>query len=69
MQVKARPPTFVVWVSGSTPLSATSQRFMAAQIRREFGFAGVPLRVSIRYKLARRLRTGNMNEGRGGRRR
>lgn len=54
MQVKARPPTFVAWVSGSTALSAPSQRFVAAQIRKEFGFGGVPIRIAVRLKQPRR---------------
>ncbi|EFN56363.1 hypothetical protein CHLNCDRAFT_144853 [Chlorella variabilis] len=53
-QVKARPPTFVAWVSGSTALSAPSQRFVAAQIRKEFGFGGVPIRIAVRLKQPRR---------------
>ncbi|KAL4448459.1 hypothetical protein ABPG75_005678 [Micractinium tetrahymenae] len=53
-QVKARPPTFVVWVRGSAPLSVPSTRFVAAQIRKQFGFGGVPLRIQVRQKQPRR---------------
>jgi ribosome-associated GTPase EngA len=49
-QVKARPPTFVVFVSGSTPFSDSSQRFLSNLIRKEFGMEGVPLRITMRYK-------------------
>jgi GTP-binding protein len=56
LQVKARPPTFVVWISGSTPLSVPSQRFLAGQIRRQFGFGGVPLRIVVRHKPPRKQR-------------
>ena len=56
LQIKARPPTFVVWVSGSTPLSVPSQRFLAGQIRRHFGFGGVPLRILVRHKPPRKQR-------------
>lgn len=53
-QVKARPPTFVVWVRGSAPLSVTATRFIAGQIRKQFGFSGVPLRIQVRQKQPRR---------------
>ena len=49
-QVKSRPPTFVVFVSGSSPFNDPSQRFLSNLIRTEFGLEGVPLRVTIRYK-------------------
>ena len=55
-QVKARPPTFVAFVSGSVPLGEASRRFLAAQIRRQFGFSGVPLRITVRAKQARGAR-------------
>ena len=57
LQVKARPPTFVVWISGSTSLSVPSQRFLAGQIRRQFGFGGVPLRIVVRHKPPRKQRS------------
>lgn len=65
-QVKARPPTFVAWASGSTPLSTASRRFVASLIRRQWGFEGVPLRVSLRHKTPRRER--GRRGGGGGRR-
>jgi GTPase len=49
-QVKSRPPTFVVFVSGSTSFSESSQRFLSNLIRKEFGLEGVPLRITMRYK-------------------
>ena len=61
-QVKARPPTFVAWASGSAPLSVPTRRFLAAQLRGAFGFDGVPLRITLRHKAPRRERQ------RGGRR-
>lgn len=49
-QVKSRPPTFVVFVSGSSSFSDASQRFLSNLIRKEFGLEGVPLRITMRYK-------------------
>lgn len=49
-QIKARPPTFVVFVSGVAPFPEASQRFLANQLRQQFGFAGVPLRITVRHK-------------------
>lgn len=49
-QVKARPPTFVAWVGGSTPLPTAAQRFLANLIRRDWGFGAVPLRLIVRYR-------------------
>lgn len=55
-QVKARPPTFVAWASGSTPLPVATRRFLTAQIRAAFDFQGVPLRILVRQKAPRRER-------------
>jgi GTP-binding protein len=55
-QIKARPPTFVAFTRGSEPLPAAAQRFLAAQIRRQFGFQGIPLRITLRHKQPQRQR-------------
>lgn len=65
-QVKARPPTFVAFVSGSTPLSTATTRFLAAQIRKQFGFSGVPLRITVRMKQPRGRRAEQQQQQRGG---
>ncbi|KAG7670962.1 hypothetical protein Ndes2526A_g01249 [Nannochloris sp. 'desiccata'] len=49
-QIKSRPPTFVIFVSGSSRFSDASQRFLSNLIRKEFGLDGVPLRITMRYK-------------------
>ncbi|PRW45001.1 GTPase Der [Chlorella sorokiniana] len=64
-QVKARPPTFVAFVSGSSPLSTATTRFLAAQIRQQFGFSGVPLRITVRMKQARGWRAEQQQRGIG----
>lgn len=47
-QVKSRPPTFVAFLSSKAPLSHAAQRFIANQIRQEFGLDGIPARVIVR---------------------
>ncbi|KAG2450086.1 hypothetical protein HYH02_000190 [Chlamydomonas schloesseri] len=49
-QLKARPPTFTAFMSGSTPVDRDFGAFLAAQLREVLGFQGVPLRVWFRYK-------------------
>lgn len=66
LQVKARPPTFVAFVSGSTPLSTATTRFLAAQIRKQFGFSGVPLRITVRMKQPRGRRAEQQQQRGGG---
>lgn len=44
-QVKARPPTFVVFVSGQGKLDDTELRFLASALREDFGLVGIPIRV------------------------
>jgi GTP-binding protein len=47
-QVKARPPTFAIFVSKPTELPAAYQRYLTNQLRAAFGFAGVPIRLHLR---------------------
>ena len=49
-QVKARPPTFVVFISGATDFNDASERFLANLIRKGFSLDGVPLRVTVRRR-------------------
>jgi predicted GTPase len=44
-QVKAQPPTFVVFVSGAGKIDDTELRFFASSLREDFGLGGVPIRV------------------------
>ncbi|GAQ78236.1 GTP-binding protein of EngA family [Klebsormidium nitens] len=50
-QIKARPPTFVVFVSGAGDFPASRLRFLASGIRKEFGMEGVPIRMLERRVL------------------
>jgi len=50
-QVGVGPPRFVVFTSGPIPTSYA--RFLENRLRRRFGFAGVPLRISFRRRRRR----------------
>jgi GTP-binding protein len=47
-QASARPPTFVLFTSGF--LEAGYRRFLERRLREEFGFAGSPVRISVRVR-------------------
>mmetsp|Transcript_7856 Transcript_7856/g.16852 ORF Transcript_7856/g.16852 Transcript_7856/m.16852 type:complete len:365 (+) Transcript_7856:2-1096(+) len=57
-QIKARPPTFVVFVGGSQPVSESFTHFLASQVRSTMGFEGVPVRLWFRYKESRKTSKG-----------
>lgn len=47
-QVKARPPTFVAFVSGKVQLSDSELRFLTKSLKEDFDLGGIPLRVMQR---------------------
>ncbi|KAK8633175.1 hypothetical protein V6N13_014023 [Hibiscus sabdariffa] len=47
-QVKARPPTFVAFVSGNTKLSDTYTRFLTKSLNEDFDMGGIPIRIMQR---------------------
>jgi GTP-binding protein len=47
-QAQTRPPTFVLFTSGF--LEAGYRRFVERRLREEFGFAGSPIRLSVRVR-------------------
>ncbi|MFP5021546.1 ribosome biogenesis GTPase Der [Pseudonocardia phyllosphaerae] len=47
-QAATRPPTFVLFTSGF--LEAGYRRFVERKLREEFGFAGSPIRLSVRVR-------------------
>lgn len=47
-QVKARPPTFVAFVSGKVQLSDTDLRFLTKSLKEDFDLGGIPLRIMQR---------------------
>ncbi|KAI5058512.1 hypothetical protein GOP47_0026682 [Adiantum capillus-veneris] len=48
-QVKARPPTFVVFVTGAGDIEETDLRFVASAMREDFDLGGIPIRVIPRH--------------------
>ncbi|EYU33227.1 hypothetical protein MIMGU_mgv1a004021mg [Erythranthe guttata] len=47
-QVKARPPTFVAFVSGKMKLSETDLRFLTKSLKEDFDLGGIPVRIMQR---------------------
>lgn len=47
-QVKARPPTFVAFVSGKNQLSDTDMRFLTKSLKEDFDLGGIPVRIMQR---------------------
>ncbi|XP_058089926.1 uncharacterized protein LOC131236637 [Magnolia sinica] len=47
-QVKARPPTFVAFVSGKTQLAETDIRFLMKSLKEDFNMGGIPIRIMQR---------------------
>ncbi|MEW5303362.1 MAG: hypothetical protein WDW36_006063 [Sanguina aurantia] len=59
-QIKARPPSFSAFLTGSELASQSFTRFLANQIRDVLGFQGVPVRIWFRYKEKRKERQQRM---------
>ena len=49
-QAGVRPPTFIVFKNGATPLHFSSERQLANRIREQLGFAGTPIVIKTRTK-------------------
>lgn len=47
-QVKARPPTFVAFVSGKMKLTDSDIRFLTKSLVEDFDLGGVPIRIMQR---------------------
>ncbi len=47
-QVKARPPTFALWLSQPSELADSYQRYLINGLREPFGLEGVPIRLLLR---------------------
>ena len=62
-QVKARPPTFVAFMSGKTQLSDTDIRFLTKSLKEDFNIGGIPIRIvqrSIPRKASAKSNTRNV---------
>jgi len=62
-QVKARPPTFVAFMSGKTQLSDTDIRFLTKSLKEDFNIGGIPIRIvqrSIPRKACAKSNTRNV---------
>jgi len=49
-QVKSRPPTFAVFVSGGLAFPDNARRFLTRALQKDFEFEGVPIRAEMRYR-------------------
>lgn len=47
-QVKARPPTFALWVSRPSEIPDSYQRYLINNLRQDFNIPGVPVRLVLR---------------------
>ncbi len=54
-QAQSSPPTFVAMCSGAANIKASYQRFVTNQIRKSFGFEGVPIQVHYRERSKKQL--------------
>lgn len=48
VQLKPRPPTFVLLLRGSAPVDEGGQRFLSNMLRQSLKLQGVPLRLYLR---------------------
>ncbi|CAL9028962.1 unnamed protein product [Prunus brigantina] len=61
-QVKARPPTFVAFVSGKKELSETDIRFLKRSLKEDFDLGGIPIRIMPR-SIERKAVNGTSKSG------
>ncbi|KAG8053121.1 hypothetical protein GUJ93_ZPchr0001g29393 [Zizania palustris] len=63
-QVKARPPTFVAFMSGKVQLSDTDIRFLTKSLKEDFDIGGIPIRV-VQRSIPRkdRVKSNSRNTG------
>jgi len=54
-QATARPPTFVLFTTGF--LEAGYRRFLERRLRETFGFEGSPIRINVRVREKRGMRS------------
>ncbi len=52
-QVRANPPTFVLWTNRVDGVAPSYQRFLVNQLRSHYDFEGTPLRLSLKKRVQR----------------
>ncbi|KAI9181720.1 hypothetical protein LWI28_017862 [Acer negundo] len=57
-QVKARPPTFVAFLSQKTELSDTDLCFLTKSLKKDFDLGGIPIRI-MQKTIPRKSRNSN----------
>lgn len=69
-QVKARPPTFVAFLSGKNQLSETEIRFLTKSLKEDFDIGGIPIRITqrpvMKYAETRKALNNTKNRQRSG---
>jgi GTP-binding protein len=68
-QAETAPPHFIVMTNEPEHIHFSYQRYLTNQLRKAFGFAGVPLRISYRKRRRRGDDEGAERVGRGRKRR
>ncbi|KAL8116907.1 hypothetical protein AgCh_023187 [Apium graveolens] len=61
-QVKARPPTFVAFVSGKKQLADSELRFLTRSLKEDFDLGGNPVRVMQRIVVKNNAENGGTNK-------
>ncbi|KAL1831865.1 hypothetical protein ACET3Z_001516 [Daucus carota] len=61
-QVKARPPTFVAFVSGKKQLADSELRFLTRSLKEDFDLGGIPVRVMQRAIVKPNAESGGNNK-------
>lgn len=49
-QARVRPPTFVIWANSPDAIPVSYRRYLENQMRKNFGFAGTPIKIHFRKK-------------------
>jgi hypothetical protein len=52
-QAGVRPPSFIVFTDKAGPLHFSHERYLVNQLRKRFGFAGIPIELKIRGRVKR----------------
>jgi GTP-binding protein len=49
-QIGIEPPTFMISLNHDVSLHFSYQRYLENQLRRQYGFAGAPIRIKVRTR-------------------